>query len=470
MRNRTPMGMVSILLVALSLATTGALAADLKLNAVLYPDDQKTDVAFETTNRAPKAQLAGTVRPQQGQSQIEISWKKLEPALLFGGDVNCWVLWTITPDGTAQSLGELPVREDRSGDAAFSTPFKNFALIVTAEPLPLVRRPSDLVAFVAMPSTEKLAKNSTFDFGGFRPATTRDKESIAGLKYTDELPVELQQARKAIELMDRYDAEKYAQEAARNARVALGQADDAYEGRVGKSKDVPELSLRTIALAQEAMSVALKQIEAQKVQDAEAKRLAELAQKQAETEAERTARLKTEADLAEVKRQRETLKAEKAQVEADREKIRQDRDALAQRLSGALGKVAATERTGRGLVVSISGGILFGTGRSDLQADAKVSLAKLSGILLMIPATNILVEGHTDSTGSEDTNAKLSLERASAVMDFLKSQGVEETRMKAKGLGSTQPVASNDTPDGRAKNRRVEIVVPEGDTTAAGAK
>jgi outer membrane protein OmpA-like peptidoglycan-associated protein len=280
--------------------------------------------------------------------------------------------------------------------------------------------------------------------------------------------VDLQQARKAIELMDRFEAEKYAQAPARDARVALGQANDAYEGRVGKKADVPELSRRTISLASEAVLAAVKQIDAQKAQEKEAQRLAELAQKQAETEAEKTARLKTEADLADVQKQREALtvevarvQAEKKQVEADREQIKQDRDALAARLSGALGKVASTERTGRGLVVSLSGGILFETGKSALKTDAKVSLAKLAGILLMIPNTNIQVEGHTDSTGSEETNTRLSLERASAVREFLKAQGVEEARMTAKGLAAAQPIAPNDTADGRAKNRRVEIVVPE---------
>ncbi len=477
MRSTVPVSVVSILLVGLALATTGAPAAELKLNAVLFPDNQKTDVTFETTDRAPKATLVGTVRPQQGQSQIEVGWKKLEPALLFGGDVNCWVLWTITPDGTAQSLGELPVRQNGSGVARFSTPFKQFALVVTAEPLPVVRRPSDLVAFLSMPSTQKLAKNSTFEFVALRADMKRDNESIAGLEYKDATPVELEQARKAIRLMDRYDAERFAQEAARDARVALGQADDAYGGRVGRRKDVPELSLRAVALASEAVRVALKRIDEQQSQEVEAKRLAELSRKQAETEAERAARMKTEADLTTVQAQREALKAEiarvqaeKAQVETDREKIRRDRDALAQRLSGALGKVAATERTGRGLVVSLSGGILFETGKSDLRAEAKVSLAKLSGILLMIPTTNIQIEGHTDSTGSDETNAKLSSGRASSVMDFLSSQGVDGARMTARGLGSARPVAPNETAEGRAKNRRVEIVVPEDDAAATAAK
>ena len=135
-------------------------AADVALNAVLYPDGQKTDVKFITTDRAPKAMLSATVKPEQGQSWVDVKWSKLEPALLFGGDVNCWVLWTVTPDGTAFSQGELPVREDRGGTARFSVPFKQFAMMVTAEPFPIVRRPSTLVAFLSEPTKSKIAKNS----------------------------------------------------------------------------------------------------------------------------------------------------------------------------------------------------------------------------------------------------------------------------------------------------------------------
>jgi outer membrane protein OmpA-like peptidoglycan-associated protein len=461
MRNLRISGIVLFAVATLFLAAPPASAADLTFNAVLYPEDEKTPLVFTTAERAPKAKLSGTVRPEAGQSWIEVSWSKLEPALLFGGDANCWVLWTITPDGTAQSLGEIPVRESRSGSVTFSSPFKQFAMMVTAEPFPVVRRPSDLVVFLSAPTESKKAKNSTFTFGGFREGMKRDVESIADLKYDDKTPVDLQQARKAIALMDRYEAEKYAQAPAREARVALGQADDAFEGRVGKKGDVPELSRRTLSLAAEAVRAAVKQIELQKAQDTEAARVAELAQKQAETEAEKAARLKTEADLAEVQKARRALEVEVARVEAEKAAIQKERDALAARLSGALGKVSATERTGRGLVVSLSGGILFETGKAALKTDAKVSLAKLAGILLMIPNANIQVEGHTDSTGTEETNAKLSLARATSVLDFLEAQGVEKGRMSAKGVAAAQPVAPNDTPDGRAKNRRVEIVVPE---------
>jgi len=463
------------LLAAASLAVTAARAADVTLNSVFYPDEEKTFIAFDTTDRAPKAKVEAKVRPEAGQAWIDVDWSKLEPALLFGGDLTCWVLWAVTPDGVTENLGELPVRKDRSGSARFSTPHNNFAMMVTAEPLPIVRKPSDLVVFLARPSGSKLARNTPFPFGALRTGIKRDQESIATLKYKDKTPIELHQAHKAVEIMDRYEAEKYASKPAQDARVALGQADDAYAGRVGKASDVPDLARRATTLASEAVRAAVKQIDAQKAQEQEAKRLSEMAALEAQSETERKARMETEAALQDVQKKRQALEADmarlqtdKAKVEADREQIRRERDALAQRLSGALGAVSATERTGRGLVVSLSSGILFDVGKSKLKADAKVALSKLAGILLMIPDTNIEIEGHTDSTGSQEGNAKLSQERAAAVRDFLESQGVVAWRMAAtRGLGSSQPVDSNDTSEGRSKNRRVEIVVPEGRATAS---
>ena len=111
---------------------------------------------------------------------------------------------------------------------------------------------------------------------------------------------------------------------------------------------------------------------------------------------------------------------------------------LAQRLSGALGKVSQVDQTARGLVVSLAGGILFDTGKSELKSDAKVTLAKLAGILMMVGDIKIQVEGHTDSTGSVETNDKLSNARAKSVMDFLAEQGVESPRMTSAGFGSTK--------------------------------
>jgi outer membrane protein OmpA-like peptidoglycan-associated protein len=122
--------------------------------------------------------------------------------------------------------------------------------------------------------------------------------------------------------------------------------------------------------------------------------------------------------------------------------------------------VSATTETARGYVVSLSD-ITFDTGKATLKTDAKYSLAKLAGILTLLQEMTLSVEGHTDSTGSAETNQKLSAARANSVMTFLKEMGVAETRMTAKGFGPDQPVAPNDTAEGRARNRRVEIILPK---------
>jgi outer membrane protein OmpA-like peptidoglycan-associated protein len=103
--------------------------------------------------------------------------------------------------------------------------------------------------------------------------------------------------------------------------------------------------------------------------------------------------------------------------------------------------------------------VLFATGRYDLTPDAKVKLAKVSGILLSYPGLRLQVEGHTDSVGGDEYNQKLSEERAGAVRDFLAQQSVSMNNVAAVGYGKSEPVASNDTASGRAMNRRVELVV-----------
>ena len=444
----------------------GAQAAEMTFNAVLYAPGEKVDLHFEATERVPKAQLDGTIKVEGGQAGIELKYSKMEPALLFGGDVNSWVVWVIAPDGTLENLGELPVREDRGGNVKMSTKQLHFAMFVTAEPFPYVRVPSDLVAFVSQPVKAKQSTNSTFAFGNFRTEIKRDTESIAKMKYKDKTPVELQQARAAIQLLDRYDAEKYAVQPTRDARTALAQAEDALAGRVGKKENVPTLSQRTLTLANDALRETRKQIEAEQAAALEKKRQEQIAGLEKQTATAEQARAQTAAELTEVQAQRTKLEADVARLaadrkalEADRDKVAQERDHLQQRLSGALGQVADVEQTARGLVLNLSGEILFDTGKSALKPGAQMQLAKLSGILLMMGDSKIAIEGYTDSTGSEETNMKLSRERASAVGDFLQSQGIAGTRMTTTGLGPANPVAPNDTSEGRAKNRRVAIIL-----------
>ena len=86
-------------------------------------------------------------------------------------------------------------------------------------------------------------------------------------------------------------------------------------------------------------------------------------------------------------------------------------------------------------------------------------LAKLAGILLILPDQHVLIEGHTDSTGSVDHNLNLSQHRANAVLSLLASQGLDRTRLEAIGFGMERPMADNATNEGRRRNRRVELVI-----------
>jgi outer membrane protein OmpA-like peptidoglycan-associated protein len=120
---------------------------------------------------------------------------------------------------------------------------------------------------------------------------------------------------------------------------------------------------------------------------------------------------------------------------------------------------AKIERVGEGIKITFNSGILFTTASSDLQSAAKDNIASLAKILNKYPDTNVIIEGDTDSDGSEEYNLKLSERRAQSVADYTKSAGVDAARITTVGKGETNPVASNDTAEGKAQNRRVEIAI-----------
>ncbi|PKL83508.1 MAG: hypothetical protein CVV24_04665 [Ignavibacteriae bacterium HGW-Ignavibacteriae-3] len=120
---------------------------------------------------------------------------------------------------------------------------------------------------------------------------------------------------------------------------------------------------------------------------------------------------------------------------------------------------AKIERVGEGIKITFDSGILFATNSSTLESQAKTNINKLAAILNKYADTNILVTGHTDSDGTEPYNKSLSERRAKSVSDYTTMQGVSSSRFSVVGLGEVEPVASNDTPDGKRMNRRVEIAV-----------
>lgn len=118
---------------------------------------------------------------------------------------------------------------------------------------------------------------------------------------------------------------------------------------------------------------------------------------------------------------------------------------------------AEVERVGEGIAITFDSGILFGFDSYALTATSKDNLREMAEILLKYEETNIEIDGHTDSSGAEAYNQKLSERRATAVADYLAAQGVSRGRFTVKGYGETSPVASNETDEGRSQNRRVEL-------------
>jgi outer membrane protein OmpA-like peptidoglycan-associated protein len=122
-------------------------------------------------------------------------------------------------------------------------------------------------------------------------------------------------------------------------------------------------------------------------------------------------------------------------------------------------KGANVQRQGDQLVVKFNSAILFDTGKSKLKPASEKDLTEFAKVLKEFKDTDLVVEGHTDNKGKKKTNEKLSVARAKSVIAFLEAQGVEGNRMTPKGYADDRPVAPNDTKEGRAQNRRVQIQI-----------
>ncbi len=120
---------------------------------------------------------------------------------------------------------------------------------------------------------------------------------------------------------------------------------------------------------------------------------------------------------------------------------------------------AEIQRIGEGIKITFDSGILFDIDKSNLRPVSQTNLVDLAKILNKYPDTNILIEGHTDDTGSDDHNLTLSKDRAQSVATFLATAEVKSARFSIAGYGETQPIVTNDTAEGRQKNRRVDIAV-----------
>jgi outer membrane protein OmpA-like peptidoglycan-associated protein len=503
-----------IFALAVLIASSALAAAEVRLTALTLQAGKPVDINFSRTSRAPsRAAMQGSLLYDNGKTAVKLDFQKMEPAILFAGDISAFVLWAVTLDGSAENLGEVIAdKKNASGSLQGYTGKKVFALMVTAEPFATVTRPTELVLFVSGEIGGMNIQNTPFTFTSFSTDYKPALDSISGIQYNDPTPAAVKQAKKAIELAKKLDAAAVNPKAMDGATVAFGKAMAA----AGNKKVMADQARVAAQLAAQAIKDTIRVNEAKAAAEAEAKRLAEKATlveraTTAEGESQRSAqelkevqiqrealasetknlalltvkltvekdaiaaerdtvkadRDAVKADRDAVKAERDAVKAERDAVKADRDKVSADREAmkkerddLAGMLKGALSSVADTTETARGVIVSLSG-ILFDVGKATLKPASQLSVAKLAGILMVFPNMNLSIEGYTDSTGSSDLNMRLSADRARSVYEFLMGQGISNSRMRYQGFGLDNPVAPNDTETNRAKNRRVEVVLTQ---------
>jgi outer membrane protein OmpA-like peptidoglycan-associated protein len=264
-------------------------------------------------------------------------------------------------------------------------------------------------------------------------------------------PKELVDARAAYERVAKGPAGELAPAELDTAKQSLARAEGNFRdnGDDASTRDSAYVAERK-ALAAEAQAGI---VQAERDRDATDKELktaqtATIDKTKAELESERRAK---EASTAEVVRTKADLATEK--------KAREDAEKRAAAAMASLAEVAKVKEESRGVVITLSGAVLFATGKSDLLPIAREKLTEVAKVVKEQGFKEITVEGHTDSRGNAAKNEELSYRRADSVRQHLISQGIPADKIKAVGLGSSRPVAENESPEGRANNRRVEIVV-----------
>jgi len=305
------------------------------------------------------------------------------------------------------------------------------------------------------------AKYELIDRGGYIPTGYKFDPVVLNSK----LPLEFFEARNAVRIAKSAGAEAYAAPSYEKAVGQMNRADELGTAKHVDKKELISASREVVQTADDSREIALKRIDASRRNADKNSDAAKLANAQAATGDANRRRVKADQATAEAQRQQQNAEADSernrlaaADSDEQRNQAVRGREALRAELLQQFNVIFTTRDTARGLIVSLSD-VLFDTGKSTLRPAAREKLAKISGIVLAYPTLRLAIEGHTDSVGSDELNQELSEERAGSVRDYLASQSIPAASMTSQGFGKMQPVASNDTAEGRQQNRRVELVV-----------
>jgi len=502
-------------------STAPAKSVSRTTKAVNYRRAGASRIDFQGTELMQVASGEARVQNKGSRTEIDAKFLGLDEATKFGLEYLTYVLWAVSPGGRAVNLGEI-VLKNGAGEVKAISDMQTFGMIVTAEPYFAVTQPGNTVVLENVFGPDTLGKVENIDAsyellgrGIYSSSNTKIENAIFGIDR--KTPLELFEARNSVRIAHIALADKYAAPTLAKAEQQLRNAEEVY-GRKSDKKAVIAAAREVVQTAEEARVMAVKQkaeedaqakiaadkkaaeereakARADAIAEVQRRKDAELARQQAEAAKAEALRMQQEAQQAAGEAARQKAEAEKASAaalaqqqsaeaaaaqaardraaaqqqqraaEAETEKARQaaaqaeaEKAQLRAQLLSQLNSILQTRDSARGLIVNMSD-VLFDTGSYTLKPGAREKLAKISGIVLAHPGLSLQIEGHTDSVGGDDFNQQLSERRADSVRDFLAEQGVPGSSITARGFGKSQPVASNDTPEGRQRNRRVELVV-----------
>jgi|HubBroStandDraft_1064217.scaffolds.fasta_scaffold01188_4 outer membrane protein OmpA-like peptidoglycan-associated protein len=497
------------------------------VKAINYRRHGSTRIDFRGTEFLPSARGEAKVESKPGNIAIEAEFDGLQPATQNGAEYLTYVLWAVTPEGRTANLGEVLLDGTKS-KLHVTTELQVFGLVVTAEPYYAVTQPSDLIVMenVVRPDTKGKIEEIDAKYELLQRGQYQRLANPLALQFDRKQPLELYEARNAVQIARAEGADRYAAETFQKAEASLSQAQ-AYQDRHAGNKSVIMTAREAVQTAEDSRAIAVKRqdadaLAAERQQSVDREARAESGRAAAESETDRVtreaaaARVAAQAETERLTREKEAQAAsslaeadrvkrendartEAAAAEADRLKLENatsasagaseidrlkleneaqraasqaDLDAAAKQtaqlqadkaelrtqLLAQFNAILQTRDTARGLIVNMSD-VLFDTGKYSLRPLAREKLAKVAGIVSGHPGLRLDVEGHTDNVGGDDYNQQLSEQRGEAVRGYLTDQGMAAGSVTSKGFGKTQPVASNDTADGRQQNRRVEIVI-----------
>jgi outer membrane protein OmpA-like peptidoglycan-associated protein len=427
-----------------------------------------TKIGFQGTSLLPQAKGSAKVESRAGRTVVDADFVGLTPANGFGVEYLTYVLWAITPEGRPVNLGEvLPTGSKDKNQITVTTNLQAFGLIITAEPYYAVTMPSDLVVmqnFVLEDKTQGVleqvnAHYSLLPRGAY--SETAGRHTVLNPITRDERsPLELYEAINAVQIAEAAGAAKYAADTLATAKTNLQNAQD-LDSHKGDHKQTITYAREAVQSAEDARIITIRKMKADdEAAEQKARQDAEQAAQQAQMVAQQQAaqRAQAEAATAEAQAQAQQARAAQQAAEQSAQQATQQADQVRERLREQLNQVLQTSESARGLIVNMSD-VLFDFNKYTLKPEAREKLAKVSGILLAYPTLKLQVEGYTDNIGSDGYNQKLSEQRADEVRQYLVLQSVPDANVSAAGYGKSDPIADNSTSEGRAENRRVQLVV-----------